>query len=236
MAIRPVLRRLSCIWWSSADRSSRTAGRRTLEHAHAVAHARRAAASADTVPISSAHPAWRCCVVASSNTWSPPPIVRWFLANRCARFFGTPVAHIRGQWDHRSGARRPDERTTIMSLTIAPAPTRPTSAPTTVPTTPTPVAYRPVAFDLYHDIHKGIHAELLTLTADAGRLDPADECGLAALAAQVQPRSSTSSCSTPSTKNGAIQPVLERGCRSWRHRSPPKPRGSSRPAWSPWCN
>ncbi len=56
---------------------------------------------------------------------------------------------------------------------------------TATPTT-TPEALRPVAFDLYRDIHKGVRAELFALTAEAGRLDPADECGMTALAAQVR--------------------------------------------------
>lgn len=56
-------------------------------------------------------------------------------------------------------------------------------------TTTTPQAERfeitPVAFDLYRDIHKGIRAELFAATAEAGRLDPADDDACAALSTQV---------------------------------------------------
>lgn len=44
----------------------------------------------------------------------------------------------------------------------------------------------PVAFDLYRDVHKAIRAELFAMVADAGRLDPSDDCGVAALTDQVQ--------------------------------------------------
>jgi hypothetical protein len=87
-----------------------------------------------------------------------------------------------------------------MSLTITPT--------VPAPTTPSPVAYRPVAFDLYRDIHKGIRAELFALTADAGRLDPADECGLTALAAQVRAIVDFL-VQHAEHEDGAIQPVLE---------------------------
>lgn len=44
---------------------------------------------------------------------------------------------------------------------------------------------QPVAFDLYRDIHKGIRSELFAVTLEAGRLDPADDFGIDALARQV---------------------------------------------------
>lgn len=42
-----------------------------------------------------------------------------------------------------------------------------------------------VAFDLYRDIHKGIRAELFSVTSAAGSVDPSDGCGRAALADHV---------------------------------------------------
>jgi hypothetical protein len=44
---------------------------------------------------------------------------------------------------------------------------------------------RPVTFDAYRDIHKGIRAELFEVTTSAGRVDVADTLDLAALAAHV---------------------------------------------------
>jgi hypothetical protein len=45
---------------------------------------------------------------------------------------------------------------------------------------------RPVSFDVYRDIHKGIRRELTALIGDAGRLDPADAFGVDELASHVQ--------------------------------------------------
>ncbi len=45
---------------------------------------------------------------------------------------------------------------------------------------------RPIVFDLYRDIHKGIRIALFDLTAHAGRLDPADNCGVLALECEVR--------------------------------------------------
>ncbi len=50
----------------------------------------------------------------------------------------------------------------------------------------TTLRLRPVAFDLYRDIHKAIRAELFAVVGDAGRIDPSDDCGVAALADQVR--------------------------------------------------
>lgn len=43
-----------------------------------------------------------------------------------------------------------------------------------------------VAFDLYRDIHKAIRAELFSVTVEAGRVDPGDGQGVAAVAVQVR--------------------------------------------------
>lgn len=68
--------------------------------------------------------------------------------------------------------------------------------------------YRPVAFDLYRDIHKGIRAELFALTAEAGRIDPSDTGAVIALDAQV--RSVVDFLvSHAEHEDGVIQPALE---------------------------
>ena len=68
---------------------------------------------------------------------------------------------------------------------------------------------RPVAFDLYRDIHKGIRTELFAVTAEAGRIDPNDRCGGAALADQG--RSIVAFLVQHAEhEDAAIQPVLER--------------------------
>ncbi len=46
-------------------------------------------------------------------------------------------------------------------------------------------AVQPVAVDLYRNIHKGIRAELFTVTGTAGNVDPADRAGRDALATRV---------------------------------------------------
>lgn len=46
--------------------------------------------------------------------------------------------------------------------------------------------FRPVVFDLYRGVHKGIRSELFAVVGEAGRVDPSDDCGLAALEAQVR--------------------------------------------------
>ena len=45
--------------------------------------------------------------------------------------------------------------------------------------------FTPVALDLYRDIHKAIRTELFAVTTEAGRLDPGDRDGRAALAGHV---------------------------------------------------
>ncbi|MFN8041223.1 MAG: hemerythrin domain-containing protein [Acidimicrobiales bacterium] len=63
---------------------------------------------------------------------------------------------------------------------------------TITPTSPTTTAaldlrpFEPIVVDLYRDIHKGLRAELFAATSEAGRLDPADGTGRAALASQVR--------------------------------------------------
>jgi hypothetical protein len=49
----------------------------------------------------------------------------------------------------------------------------------------TPVRFRAVALDLYRGVHKGIRRELFDVTANCGRLDPADASGIAALTEHV---------------------------------------------------
>ena len=67
---------------------------------------------------------------------------------------------------------------------------------------------RAVSFDLYRDIHKGIRGELFALVTDAGRLDPADDCGAASLVDQVQGVVRLL-VQHAEHEDGAIQPVLE---------------------------
>ena len=50
----------------------------------------------------------------------------------------------------------------------------------------TSIRFRPVVLDLYRGIHKGIRSELFAVVGEAGRVDPSDTSGLAALAGQVQ--------------------------------------------------
>jgi hypothetical protein len=67
---------------------------------------------------------------------------------------------------------------------------------------------RTVSFDLYRDIHKGIRSELFALVSDAGRLDPADDCGAASLVDEVQGVVRLL-VQHAEHEDGAIQPVLE---------------------------
>jgi hypothetical protein len=75
-------------------------------------------------------------------------------------------------------------------------------------TSPAPSDLPAVAVDLYRDIHKGIRAELFAATLDAGRLDPGDDTGRDALAAQVDGLV-TFLVQHAEHEDGAIQPVLE---------------------------
>lgn len=56
---------------------------------------------------------------------------------------------------------------------------------TTIETTIATAPLRPVAVDLYRDIHKGIRSELFAVTERAGNVDPADHADKAALAAHI---------------------------------------------------
>jgi hypothetical protein len=67
---------------------------------------------------------------------------------------------------------------------------------------------QPVAFDLYRDIHKGIRSELFSVVIEAGRLDPADDCGINALADQIR-QTVDLLVGHAHHEDGAIQPVLE---------------------------
>jgi hypothetical protein len=69
-------------------------------------------------------------------------------------------------------------------------------------------ALQPVAFDLYRDVHKGIRSELFAVVTEAGRLDPVDDCGVAALAEQVR-RTLQLLVEHAEHEDGAIQPALE---------------------------
>ena len=64
-----------------------------------------------------------------------------------------------------------------------------TIAPDTRPADPAaaaPVTLESIAVDLYRDIHKGIRAELFALVGSAGRVDPTDDGGRAAVADHVR--------------------------------------------------
>ena len=76
------------------------------------------------------------------------------------------------------------------------------------PTTAT-TPLRLVAVDLYRDIHKGIRAELFSITETAGNLDPDDAGDRASLAAHVG-RVVELLVSHAEHEDGHIQPALER--------------------------
>jgi hypothetical protein len=65
-----------------------------------------------------------------------------------------------------------------------------------------------VTFDLYRDIHKGIRAELFAVVGAAGRLDPADGCGRADLAAHIG-SIATLLETHAEHEDAAIQPAIE---------------------------
>jgi hypothetical protein len=67
--------------------------------------------------------------------------------------------------------------------------------------------YGLVVHDLYKDIHKAIRSELFAVVGDAGRLDPDDRQGRAALADQVRDVVAMLA-SHAEHEDGAIQPVL----------------------------
>lgn len=73
----------------------------------------------------------------------------------------------------------------------------------------TTVPLRPVAEDLYRNIHKGIRAELFAITERAGNVDPSDAADKAALAAHIRAVVELLT-SHAGHEDGHIQPVLER--------------------------
>jgi hypothetical protein len=72
-----------------------------------------------------------------------------------------------------------------MSNVITPT-TNPSIEGITVTGRDEPAEFATVALDLYRDIHKGIRGELFAAVSESGRLDPSDQVGRAALAAQVR--------------------------------------------------
>lgn len=70
-----------------------------------------------------------------------------------------------------------------------------------------PLEFGLVTFDLYRDVHKGIRTELFDITAAAGRLDPADRDGRAALAAHLHAMVAML-VAHAHHEDAAIQPVL----------------------------
>ena len=66
----------------------------------------------------------------------------------------------------------------------------------------------PITLDLYKDIHKGIRAELFSVTAEAGRLDPSVSIARAALATHVTDVVELLT-GHAHHEDAAIQPVLE---------------------------
>jgi len=80
----------------------------------------------------------------------------------------------------------------------------------TVLDTPTiPVRFRPVVFDIYRNIHKGVRSELFNVVGTAGRLDPADDCGVVALAEHV-PELVSVLVAHAEHEDEFVQPVIER--------------------------
>jgi hypothetical protein len=69
-------------------------------------------------------------------------------------------------------------------------------------------AHQQVTEDLYRDIHKAIRVELFDITAEAGRLDPGDRAGRAALAAHLDDAVWLLE-SHAAHEDGEIGPVLE---------------------------
>ena len=69
--------------------------------------------------------------------------------------------------------------------------------------------FRIPAVDLYRDIHKGIRAELFTVTSTAGSIDPSDRCDHAALADHIASVAAVLE-SHAHHEDAVIDPVLER--------------------------
>jgi hypothetical protein len=77
----------------------------------------------------------------------------------------------------------------------------------TNPTADTAAELRPVAVDLYRDIHKGIRTELFAVTEEAGRADPGCSADRGDLAAHVRSVHDVL-VSHAEKEDRAIQPVL----------------------------
>lgn len=80
---------------------------------------------------------------------------------------------------------------------------------TTSPLTGPATALRPVVYDLYRNIHKGIRAELFTLTRAAGDLDPSSEPERRALAHHMH-QVVTILVNHAGHEDTWVQPALER--------------------------
>jgi hypothetical protein len=89
-------------------------------------------------------------------------------------------------------------------VTLTPTPNATSTRTATGPTN----AVAAVTFDLYRDIHKGIRSELFGATLEAGRVDPADDAGRAALQSQVEDLV-TLLVTHAEHEDGAIQPAIE---------------------------
>ncbi|MDQ4134471.1 MAG: hemerythrin domain-containing protein [Actinomycetota bacterium] len=84
-----------------------------------------------------------------------------------------------------------------------------TDLATTSPLTAPATELRPVVYDLYRDIHKGIRAELFALTQAAGDLDPSSEPERHALADQMH-QVVTILVNHAGHEDAWVQPALER--------------------------
>jgi Hemerythrin HHE cation binding domain len=101
--------------------------------------------------------------------------------------------------------------TTLTIPTPTPSPTRsgPTAAtPTIVTLMATGAAPRPVPFDIYRDVHKGIRTELFGVTEQSGTVDPGDRVAKTALADRVDSMLRLL-VSHAAHEDAHVQPVLE---------------------------
>ncbi len=84
-----------------------------------------------------------------------------------------------------------------------------TALDTKSPLTAATLALRPVMYDLYRDIHKGIRVELFAVTQAAGDLDPSSEPERRALASQMR-QVATMLVNHAGHEDAFVQPALER--------------------------
>lgn len=82
-----------------------------------------------------------------------------------------------------------------------------TAANTTTSTASSPSTIRPVAFDLYRDIHKAIRSELFGVATEIARVDPSDAIAIDAVHAQIR-RMISFLADHAEHEDGVIQPVL----------------------------